>query len=74
MANIDLAPRTQVSVLGLLAAPFIALGNALVAIGEVNAAHRAAEYYLDMSDEELAARGMTREGQIRKAFAPYISF
>lgn len=74
MANVDVALRNNVSVLGLLAAPFIYLGNALVALGEANAAYRSEQFYLNLTDEELAARGMNRKDQIRKAFAPYISF
>ena len=74
MANIDVTPRAEVSVFGLLAAPFAFLGKIMVAIGEANAASRAAMYYLDLSDEELAARGLNREEQVRKAFAPFISF
>ena len=57
-------PRT--SVLGLLAAPFIALGKILVIIAEASPKARALERLNGISDAELARRGLTRDGEVRR--------
>ncbi|MEJ5218254.1 DUF1127 domain-containing protein [Cognatishimia sp. D5M38] len=74
MANIDVAARPQTTLLGTLAAPFVALGNAIIAHGEAVADYRAERFHLNLTDEELAQRGLNRKDQVRKAFAPYMSF
>ncbi|WP_146065175.1 DUF1127 domain-containing protein [Albidovulum inexpectatum] len=55
--------------LQLLAAPFAALGRILIRIAESSRAMREIERLNQMSDEELAARGLTRDGEIRRIFA-----
>ena len=74
MANIDVAARPQTTFLGTLAAPFVAIGNAIIAHGEAVADYRAERFHLNLTDEELAQRGLNRKDQVRKAFAPYMSF
>lgn len=64
-ANPD-KPRLRLG--AVLAAPFVAVGNFLIAIAEAGPQIRAIERLNRMSDEELAARGLTRDGEIRRIF------
>ncbi|MCZ0962287.1 hypothetical protein [Paracoccus benzoatiresistens] len=57
-------PRT--SFLGMLAAPFAAIGKVLVAIAEASPKVRELERLNSLSDAELARRGLTRDGEIRR--------
>lgn len=52
--------------LGFLAAPFAALGRFLVLIAEANSQFRELERLKGRSDAQLAARGLTRDGEIRR--------
>lgn len=52
--------------LDLLAAPFRALGRFAVLLAEASARSEAARVLSRMSDEELAARGTTRDAEIRR--------
>lgn len=49
-----------------LLAPFAAIGRFLVLLAEVNPKIRAFDRLSRISDAELAARGLTREGEIRR--------
>lgn len=51
-----------------IAAPFIALGNALIRLGEANSRVKQAEFLQSLSDEQLAARGLTRDEIARHVF------
>jgi hypothetical protein len=65
MANITIdTPRG--SFLGLIAAPFAALGRFLVLIAEANSTVRELERLNLRNDAQLAARGLTRDGEIRR--------
>ena len=52
--------------LGFLAAPFVALGRFMVMIAEANSKVRELERLNQRSDAQLAARGLTRDGEIRR--------
>ena len=52
--------------LGFLAALFVALGRFLVLIAEANSKVRELERLNGRSDAQLAARGLTRDGEIRR--------
>lgn len=56
------------SILDLVAAPFRVLGRSLVHMAERSPMGRQVERLGRMSDEQLAARGLTREGEIRRIF------
>ena len=56
------------SILGLAAAPFRALGHFLVRLGEASRLGQEVERLNRLSDDDLAARGLTREGEIRRIF------
>ena len=49
------------AVLHNIAAPLVALGNALVRLGEANSRTKQVNYLQSLSDAELAARGITRD-------------
>lgn len=51
---------------GSLAAPFAAVGRFLVTIAESVPQARELERLSGLSDGQLAARGLTREGEIRR--------
>lgn len=57
-------PRT--SFLALLAAPFVGLGKLLVLIAEASPKVRELERLSELSDAQLARRGLTRDGEIRR--------
>ena len=65
MANTTIATSRGFS-LGLLASPFVAIGRFLVMIAEANPKVRELERLNLRSDAELAARGLTRDGEIRR--------
>lgn len=56
-------------VLHILAAPFVAIGNAMIAVAEANSHVRRAEALHAMSDEELADIGIRREDIARHVFS-----
>lgn len=49
-----------------LVAPFLAIGRFLVLIAEAVPHAREIERLNQLSDAELAARGLTREGEVRR--------
>ena len=51
---------------GILIAPFAAVGRFLVLLAEANPKMRELDRLSLKSDEQLAARGLTREGEIRR--------
>lgn len=57
--------KTEFSLATILA-PFRALGRALVALAEASPRMRELERLNNLSDRDLAARGLTREGEIRR--------
>jgi hypothetical protein len=52
----------------LAAAPFLAIWNGLVALAEAGPRMKQIERLNAMSDEQLAALGKTREGEVRRIF------
>ncbi|MDM7458072.1 MAG: hypothetical protein P3W94_001695 [Paracoccus sp. (in: a-proteobacteria)] len=50
----------------VLLAPFRAFARVMVALAEASPQMRALSRLSEMSDEELAARGLTRDGEIRR--------
>ncbi|MBT8153196.1 hypothetical protein KMP13_04690 [Epibacterium ulvae] len=49
--------------------PFVALGKFLVQLGESNARVQVMRKLMEMSDEELAKRGLKREDIVQHVFA-----
>ncbi|SIS85265.1 hypothetical protein [Paracoccus saliphilus] len=58
--------RAQFSILSALAAPFTAFGRFLIMVAEANPKMRQLEQLNRVSDEDLAAKGLTRDGEIRR--------
>lgn len=56
----------QSSILNVLAAPFTALGRFLVLLAEANPKMRELDRLSRVTDEDLAAKGLTRDGEIRR--------
>ncbi|MEL0436850.1 hypothetical protein [Phycobacter sp. K97] len=63
------APASAISVLKILAKPFVALGNGLVALGEANDRSRKVQSLMAMSDAELAERGLKRDQIVQHVFS-----
>ena len=63
------APTSLVSVLKILAKPFVAIGNLLVAMGEANDRSRKVQDLMAMSDAELAERGIKRDQIVQHIFS-----
>ncbi|MCW8842627.1 MAG: hypothetical protein OQK00_04345 [Rhodobacteraceae bacterium] len=61
MAYTTLHTGARSAILHNLAVPFIALGNALVRLGEANSRTKQVAYLQSLSDEDLAKRGITRD-------------
>jgi uncharacterized protein YjiS (DUF1127 family) len=61
MAHISVNAPAHNSILQVLAAPFVAIGKVLIAIGEANSRAQQVQRLQDMSDAELAALGIKRE-------------
>lgn len=49
-----------------LLAPFRAMGRLLIAMAEASPQMRALNRLSQLSDQELAAKGLTRDGEIRR--------
>ncbi len=62
------APRMGGLLLSLLTAPFAALGRGLVSMMDAHPRVREVEHLRNLSDAELAARGLTREGIVHHVF------
>lgn len=60
---------TALGVLSLLAKPFIALGSGLVAIGEANTRYQTLNKLMDLSDADLAKRGLKRDDLVHHVFS-----
>ncbi|MEH6786467.1 MAG: DUF1127 domain-containing protein [Paracoccus sp. (in: a-proteobacteria)] len=58
--------KTPAAILSALAAPFAAFGRLMVQLAEANPRMQALERLNRVSDAELAARGLTRDGEIRR--------
>ena len=59
------------NLLETLARPFIALGNALTNISESSEMAQKAKRVAEMTDEDLASKGLTREQAIQDIFKAY---
>ena len=57
------------SVLGLAAAPFLGFGRLLISLAESSRRGQEVGRLNRLSDADLAARGLTREGEIRRIFS-----
>lgn len=55
--------------LGLLARPFVVLGDFLIAMGEANSRVQTTRALMAMSDEELAERGLKRDQIVHRVFS-----
>lgn len=56
----------QSTILGILAAPFIAFGRLMVMIAEANPRMRELDRLNQITDEELEAKGLTRASEIQR--------
>lgn len=73
MALTDTTPSAAPLSLGaILAAPFRAIGNFMVAIMESNSRIQRVDALNAMSDEQLAERGLRREDIVRHVFGDYM--
>lgn len=68
MATAALKAGQNTSILQVLAKPFVAFGNALVALAEANPRYRRLEALSKLTDAELAAKGLKREDIVRHVF------
>lgn len=67
MSHTSTISRSRLSsALHLLATPFISFGRFLVLLAESNPKLRQLERLSRVSDEQLASKGKTREGEIRR--------
>ncbi|MEX5578392.1 hypothetical protein [Pseudophaeobacter sp. A-200-2] len=57
------------SVLAILAAPFVAFGRVMIALGEANTRSQKVQRLMAMSDAELAERGLTRDKIVHHVFS-----
>lgn len=64
-------PAPLGNILSVIAAPFRAIGRFLVSLAEAGPRMDAVRQLNAMSDAELAARGLTREGEVRRIFGDY---
>ena len=62
------------SILHALALPFNAIGKALVAIAEANSRQDQIAFLDSLSDDELAERGLTRDGIVMHVFRDTAGF
>ncbi len=61
-------------ILSPLIATFRSLGNVLIAIAEAGPRMEAIRRLNAMSDKDLHARGLTREGEVRRIFGDHFYF
>lgn len=69
MAGTVIADRSnglQSTILGALAAPFVAIGRFMVLLAEANPKMRELNRLSQFTDEELVSKGLTREAEIRR--------
>jgi uncharacterized protein YjiS (DUF1127 family) len=69
MATVAVQQSTASLALGLLIKPFIAIGNFLIVLGENSSRMQKVKTLNEMTDEQLAAKGLTREDIVRHVFA-----
>lgn len=62
---------TVSSSLRVVARPFVAFGNFMVRLSEASSMAQAANKILELSDEDLAAQGLTRNEAVQRVFAKY---
>lgn len=74
MATTATYAHAPVSFLRILAKPFVAFGNLLVAIGEASSRAKQVEFLNSLTEAELADRGMTREEIVRNVFADKMGY
>lgn len=72
MAHTAFHIPTGSSFLSTLAAPFIALGNGLVALGEASSRQDEVKRLNALSDAELAKLGIDREGIVLYVFRDHV--
>ncbi|MDE4133159.1 hypothetical protein PXK00_08550 [Phaeobacter sp. QD34_3] len=63
------ASASAVSVLKILAKPFVVIGNGLIAMGEANDRSRKVRTLMALSDAELAERGLKRDEIVQHVFS-----
>ncbi|SHK28920.1 protein of unknown function [Shimia gijangensis] len=73
MAQLDLHSVGHSPILHILAAPFVAIGNFMVTLGEANSRSRQASYLYSLSDRELADIGIKREDIAQYVFGGYFA-
>lgn len=62
-------PTQSTGFLPLLARPFVAIWNGMIALAEASETAHRVERLSALSDAELAARGTDRQTEIRRIFA-----
>jgi hypothetical protein len=72
MTTTDIITTARPAILPRLAAGFASFMTALASYSTAAACARECERLMALSDEQLAARGLTRDGIVRHAFARYI--
>ena len=72
MAHIATNSASNLSLGKLLAAPFVAFGNAVVKLSEASSRAQLVEKLQNMSDAELAERGITRDQIVHHVFRDYM--
>lgn len=68
MSMMEQTAGSSFSAIKLLAAPFQAIGNALIYLAESNYRVKQLEDLAALTDEQLAARGLKREEIVLKVF------
>ena len=65
------AHQVSENLLQILARPFVAFGNWLITLAGSSSVAQKTNRLADMTDEDLAAQGLTREQAIAKIFAAH---
>lgn len=73
MAQVDVHSTGFTPILHILAAPFVAVGNILVKMGEANSRSRQATYLNSLTDRELEDIGIKREDIAQYVFGGYFA-
>lgn len=70
MKQTVITPNEPITALALrlLGAPFAFLGELLISLAEAGPRMRQVKRLNGMTDEELAAKGLTREGEVNRIF------
>lgn len=72
MAHVTDNTHIHTSFLQVLKAPFAAIFNAMVMVGEASSRSQETQFLYSLSDEDLAARGLKREDIVRHVFRNYM--